>query len=76
MVLGQYGISGQWSCQFPGAISNFNGVNSTTNYPGGGIGAYLNTAGLTSRFSNGAYVSLYFQEYVGSYHQAILNVNG
>ncbi|WKC55159.1 hypothetical protein R61_268 [Klebsiella phage R6_1] len=64
------------SCQFPGAISNFNGVNSTTNYPGGGIGAYLNTAGLTSRFSNGAYVSLYFQEYVGSYHQAILNVNG
>lgn len=64
------------SCQFPGAISNFNGVNSTTNYPGGGIGAYLNTAGLTSRFSNGAYVSLYFQEYVGNYHQAILNVNG
>ncbi|AEX26744.1 tail fiber protein [Klebsiella phage KP27] len=64
------------SCQFPGAISNFNGVNSTTNYPGGGSGAYLNTAGLTSRFSNGAYVSLYFQEYVGNYHQAILNVNG
>lgn len=64
------------SCQFPGAISNFNGVNSTTNYPGGGNGAYLNTAGLTSRFSNGAYVSLYFQEYVGNYHQAILNVNG
>lgn len=64
------------SCQFPGAISNFNGVNSTTNYPGGGFGAYLNTAGLTSRFSNGAYVSLYFQEYVGNYHQAILNVNG
>lgn len=64
------------SCQFPGAISNFNGVNSTTNYPGGGIGAYLNTAGLISRFSNGAYVSLYFQEYVGNYHQAILNVNG
>lgn len=64
------------SCQFPGAISNFNGVNSTTNYPGGGWGAYLNTAGLTSRFSNGAYVSLYFQEYVGNYHQAILNVNG
>ena len=63
-------------CQFPGAISNFNGVTSTTNYPGGGIGAYLNTAGLTSRFSNGAYVSLYFQEYVGNYHQAILNVNG
>lgn len=64
------------SCQFPGAISNYNGVNSTTNYPGGGSGAYLNTAGLTSRFSNGAYVSLYFQEYVGNYHQAILNVNG
>ena len=64
------------SCQFPGAISNFNGINSTTNYPGGGNGAYLNTAGLTSRFSNGAYVSLYFQEYVGNYHQAILNVNG
>lgn len=64
------------SCQFPGAISNFNGVNSTTNYPGGGNGAYLNTAGLKSRFSNGAYVSLYFQEYVGNYHQAILNVNG
>lgn len=64
------------SCQFPGAISNFNGVNSTTNYPGGGSGAYLNTAGLISRFSNGAYVSLYFQEYVGNYHQAILNVNG
>lgn len=64
------------SCQFPGAISNFNGINSTTNYTGGGSGAYLNTAGLTSRFSNGAYVSLYFQEYVGNYHQAILNVNG
>lgn len=64
------------SCQFPGAISNYNGINSTTNYPGGGSGAYLNTAGLTSRFSNGAYVSLYFQEYVGNYHQAILNVNG
>lgn len=64
------------SCQFPGAISNFNGVNSTTNYPGGGNGSFLNTAGLTSRFSNGAYVSLYFQEYVGNYHQAILNVNG
>ncbi|HBX2788416.1 TPA: tail fiber domain-containing protein [Klebsiella pneumoniae] len=64
------------SCQFPGAISNYNGINSTTNYPGGGNGAYLNTAGLTSRFSNGAYVSLYFQEYVGNYHQAILNVNG
>lgn len=64
------------SCQFPGAISNFNGVNSTTNYPGGRNGAHLNTAGLTSRFSNGAYVSLYFQEYVGYYHQAILNVNG
>ncbi|MGS1687242.1 pyocin knob domain-containing S74 family peptidase (plasmid) [Klebsiella pneumoniae] len=77
------GISGKtwnfWnsgSCQFPGAISNFNGISSTTNYPGGGSGAYLNTAGLTSRFSNGAYVSLYFQEYVGNYHQAILNVNG
>lgn len=64
------------SCQFPGAISNFNGVNSTTNYPGGGNGAYLNTAGLVTRFSNGAYASLYFQEYVGNYHQAILNVNG
>lgn len=65
------------SCQFPGAISNFNGINSTTNYPAGQpIGAYNNTAGLTSRFSNGAYTSLYFQEYVGSYHQAILNVNG
>lgn len=64
------------SCQFPGAISNFNGVDSTTNYPGGGIGAYLNTAGLTTRFSNGALASLYFQEYVGNYHQAILNVKG
>lgn len=64
------------SCQFPGAISNFNGVNSTTNYPGGGIGSFLNTAGLVTRFSNGAYASLYFQEYVGNYHQAILNVNG
>ena len=64
------------SCQFPGAISNYNGINSTTNYPGGGSGAYLNTAGLTTRFSNGAYASLYFQEYVGNYHQAILNVNG
>lgn len=64
------------SCQFPGAISNFNGINSTTNYTGGGNGSFLNTGGLTSRFSNGAYVSLYFQEYVGNYHQAILNVNG
>lgn len=77
------GISGKtwnfWnsgSCQFPGAISNFNGITSTTNYPGGGNGAYLNTAGLVTRFSNGAYASLYFQEYVGNYHQAILNVNG
>ena len=64
------------SCQFPGAISNYNGISSTTNYPGGGIGAYLNTSGLVTRFSNGAYASLYFQEYVGNYHQAILNVNG
>lgn len=64
------------SCQFPGAISNYNGIDSTTNYPGGGIGAYLNTAGLTTRFSNGALASLYFQEYVGNYHQAILNVKG
>ena len=77
------GISGKtwnfWnsgSCQFPGAISNFNGISSTTNYPGGGNGSYLNTAGLVTRFSNGAYASLYFQEYVGNYHQAILNVNG
>lgn len=65
------------SCQFPGAISNYNGISSTTNYPAGQPnGTYSNTAGLTSRFSNGAYVSLYFQEYVGNYHQAILNVNG
>lgn len=64
------------SCQFPGAISNYNGISSTTNYPGGGNGSYLNTAGLVTRFSNGAYASLYFQEYVGNYHQAILNVNG
>ncbi|QGF21664.1 tail fiber protein [Klebsiella phage JIPh_Kp122] len=77
------GISGKtwnfWnsgSCQFPGAISNYNGISSTTNYPGGGNGSYLNTAGLVTRFSNGAYASLYFQEYVGNYHQAILNVNG
>lgn len=64
------------SCQFPGAISNYNGISSTTNYPGGNKNDYLNTAGLVSRFSNGAYASLYFQEYVGNYHQAILNVNG
>lgn len=65
------------SCQFPGAISNFNGVNSTTNYPAGQpIGTFNNTSGLVTRFSNGAYASLYFQEYVGNYHQAILNVNG
>lgn len=65
------------SCQFPGAISNFNGVNSTTNYPAGQPnGTYNNTAGLVTRFSNGAYASIYFQEYVGNYHQAILNVNG
>ncbi|QQM14281.1 L-shaped tail fiber protein [Klebsiella phage vB_KpnM_17-11] len=64
------------SCQFPGAISNYNGINSTTYYPGGNKNDYLNTAGLVSRFSNGAYASLYFQEYVGNYHQAILNVNG
>ncbi|WKW88779.1 hypothetical protein pzkkv61_206 [Klebsiella phage pzk-kv6-1] len=64
------------SCQFPGAISNYNGISSTTYYPGGNKNDYLNTAGLVSRFSNGAYASLYFQEYVGNYHQAILNVNG
>lgn len=65
------------SCQFPGAISNFNGISSTTNYPAGKPnGTYNNTSGLVSRFSNGAYASLYFQEYVGNYHQAILNVNG
>ena len=65
------------SCQFPGAISNFNGISSTTNYPAGQPnGTYSNTAGLVTRFSNGAYASLYFQEYVGNYHQAILNVNG
>ncbi|UWG89273.1 MAG: chaperone of endosialidase [Bacteriophage sp.] len=64
------------SCQFPGAISNYNGINSTTNYPGGKKNDYLNTAGLVTRFSNGAYASLYFQEYVENYHQAILNVNG
>ncbi|UNY41052.1 L-shaped tail fiber protein [Klebsiella phage KP182] len=65
------------SCQFPGAISNYNGISSTTNYPAGQpIGTYNNTSGLVTRFSNGAYASLYFQEYVGNYHQAILNVNG
>lgn len=65
------------SCQFPGAISNYNGISSTTNYPAGQPnGTYSNTAGLVTRFSNGAYASLYFQEYVGNYHQAILNVNG
>lgn len=65
------------SCQFPGAISNYNGISSTTNYPAGQPnGTYNNTAGLVTRFSNGAYASLYFQEYVGNYHQAILNVNG
>lgn len=65
------------SCQFPGAISNYNGISSTTNYPAGQpIGTYNNTAGLVSRFSNGAYASLYFQEYVGNFHQAIINVNG
>ncbi|HFG0931960.1 TPA: tail fiber domain-containing protein [Klebsiella pneumoniae] len=65
------------SCQFPGAISNYNGISSTTNYPAGQPnGTYNNTAGLVTRFSNGAYASLYFQEYVGHYHQAILNVNG
>lgn len=65
------------SCQFPGAISNYNGISSTTNYPAGQpIGTYNNTSGLVTRFSNGAYTSLYFQEYVGNYHQAILNVNG
>lgn len=65
------------SCQFPGAISNYNGISSTTNYPAGQPnGTYSNTAGLVTRFSNGAYASLYFQEYVGHYHQAILNVNG
>lgn len=65
------------SCQFPGSISNFNGINSTTNYPAGQpIGTFNNTSGLVTRFSNGAYASLYFQEYVGNYHQAILNVNG
>lgn len=64
------------SCQFPGAISNYNGINSTTNYPGGGIGAYLNTGTLRTGFSNGAYAALYFQEHVGNTHQAILNVNG
>ncbi|AKJ73220.1 L-shaped tail fiber protein [Klebsiella phage PKO111] len=64
------------SCQFPGAISNYNGISSTTNYPGGKKNDYLNTAGLVTRFSNGAYASLYFQEYVENYHQAIINVNG
>lgn len=65
------------SCQFPGAISNYNGISSTTNYPAGQPnGTYNNTSGLVTRFSNGAYTSLYFQEYVGNYHQAILNVNG
>ncbi|UNY41332.1 L-shaped tail fiber protein [Klebsiella phage KP185] len=65
------------SCQFPGAISNYNGISSTTNYPAGQpIGTYNNTAGLVTRFSNGAYTSLYFQEYVGNFHQAIINVNG
>ncbi|WP_205960905.1 MULTISPECIES: pyocin knob domain-containing S74 family peptidase [Klebsiella/Raoultella group] len=64
------------SCQFPGAISNYNGINSTTNYPGGGNGAYLNTGTLRTGFSNGAYAALYFQEHVGNTHQAILNVNG
>lgn len=65
------------SCQFPGAISNYNGISSTTNYPARQpIGTYNNTSGLVTRFSNGAYASLYFQEYVGNFHQAILNVNG
>ncbi|HHI3146237.1 TPA: tail fiber domain-containing protein [Klebsiella quasipneumoniae] len=65
------------SCQFPGAISNYNGISTTTNYPAGQPnGTYNNTAGLVTRFSNGAYASIYFQEYVGNYHQAILNVNG
>lgn len=65
------------SCQFPGALSNYNGIQTTTNYVGGKPnGSYNNTNGLISRFSNGALVNLYFQEYVGNYHQAILNING
>lgn len=65
------------ACQFPGALSNYNGIQTTTNYVGGKPnGSYNNTNGLISRFSNGALVNLYFQEYVGNYHQAILNING
>lgn len=65
------------SCQFPGALSNYNGIQTTTNYVGGKPnGSYNNTNGLISRFSNGALVNLYLQEYVGNYHQAILNING
>ncbi|HBT4785586.1 TPA: hypothetical protein MB364_000889 [Klebsiella variicola subsp. variicola] len=72
------------SCQFPGAItangtiaSQSGGVVATTNYPAGNPnGSYNNSSGVVSRFSNGAYVSLYFQEYVGNFHQGIINVNG
>lgn len=47
-------------------------------------GTYNNTPSVKAMFwgrggygdPNGAYVGLYFQEYVGSYHQAILNLNG
>lgn len=64
------------SCQFPGAISNFNGFSSTTPYASTG-GDYRNTAGISSRFDNGAYVSLYYQHAAGeNRHYGMINVNG
>lgn len=64
------------SCQFPGAISNFNGFSSTTPYANTS-GDYRNTAGISSRFDNGAYVSLYYQHAAGeNRHYGMLNVNG
>lgn len=64
------------SCQFPGAISNFNGFSSTTPYANTS-GDYRNTSGISSRFDNGAYVSLYYQHAAGeNRHYGMLNVNG
>lgn len=64
------------SCQFPGAISNFNGFSSTTPYANTS-GDYRNTAGISSRFDNGAYVSLYYQHAAGeNRHYGMINVNG
>lgn len=69
-----WGFFGTGLTNLPDQLINKNGITTTTDYPSSGT--YKNTASLKSQFSGGQFASLYFQEVVGQYHQAIINVYG